>query len=145
MNEETKMKNYIILKNIIQCNKCKDIIESKHRHDFVTCSCGACANDGGRDYTRRLGNPEDYTDISEVTSQEEEDWFEKVRETFTWGSRGKLGNEPLRQILLKDLTDEHLSNIISTQRHIRGTYVEDLMKMELEYRNEDKNDNLSAI
>ena len=124
----------IILKNAIQCNKCKDIVESKHRHDFVTCSCGACANDGGKDYMRRIGNPEDYTDVSEVTSQEDEGWFEKVRETFTWGSRGKLGNEPLRRILLKDLTDEHLSNIISTQYHIRGTRVERYFIQEMKFR-----------
>jgi NDP-sugar pyrophosphorylase family protein len=134
------MKDFVIVKNAIQCNKCGDTIESTHRHDFVTCSCGACSVDGGRDYMRRLGTPEDYTDVSEVTSQEEDDWFEKVRETFTWSSRGKLGNEPLRQILLKDLTDEHLSNIISTQHHIRGTHVEEYFKEELEYRKDVKNE-----
>lgn len=134
MNTAHGMENCIILKNAIRCNKCKDVIESKHRHDFVTCSCGACANDGGKDYMRRIGNPEDYTDVSEVTSQEDEGWFEKVRETFTWGSRGKLGNEPLRRILLKDLTDEHLSNIISTQYHIRGTRVERYFIQEMKFR-----------
>ena len=132
----------IILKNAIQCNKCKDIVESKHRHDFVTCSCGACANDGGRDYLRRLGNPEDYTDISKVIAEEDEDYFEKARELFTWKSYGKDGNEDPREIPLKELTSEHIEAILSTQRHIRGTYVENLMKMELEYRGECKNDNL---
>lgn len=83
---------------------------------------------------RRTGFSEDYLDLSEVTSENEEDWFEKVRETFTWGSRGKLGNEPLHQILLKDLTDEHLKSIIDTQWHIKGSYVEEYMKKELEYR-----------
>lgn len=122
----------IILNNKIRCNRCGDIIESKHRHDFVTCSCGSCATDGGTSYLRRLGL--DYTDLSKVTSENEEDWFERVRETFTWGSRGKLGNEPLHQILLKDLTDEHLKSIIDTQWHIKGSYVEEYMKKELEYR-----------
>lgn len=122
----------IILSNKIQCNCCGDIIESKHRHDFVTCSCGKCSTDGGTSYIRRIGL--DYTDLSEVTSENEEDWFEKVRETFTWGSRGKLGNEPLHQILLKDLTDEHLKSIVDTQWHIKGSYVEEYMKKELEYR-----------
>ncbi len=54
-----------ILVNRIKCNKCGDIIESKSRHDFVTCSCGAVSVDGGYDYLRRVGNPEDYTDLSE--------------------------------------------------------------------------------
>lgn len=29
------------------------MIESKHRHDFVTCSCGASSVDGGKVYLRR--------------------------------------------------------------------------------------------
>lgn len=31
---------------------CNDIVESKHRHDFVRCKCGKCYVDGGNDYTR---------------------------------------------------------------------------------------------
>lgn len=53
-----------IVKNAIQCMKCGDIIESKHVHDFVTCSCGACSVDGGHDYLRRCGNLEDWQDLS---------------------------------------------------------------------------------
>ena len=41
-------------RNAIKCLKCGDEIESKHRHDFVSCKCGACFVDGGRDY-RRVG------------------------------------------------------------------------------------------
>ena len=39
----------MIIKNAIRCNICGDEIESKHRHDFVQCKCGACAVDGGHD------------------------------------------------------------------------------------------------
>jgi len=35
-----------------KCLKCNTIIESKHRHDYVTCECGDCAVDGGSDYFR---------------------------------------------------------------------------------------------
>ena len=42
-----------IIRNAIQCNNCGEIIESKHRHDYVQCKCGACAVDGGHDYLRR--------------------------------------------------------------------------------------------
>lgn len=28
-----------ILRNAVKCLTCMDIIESTHRHDFVTCSC----------------------------------------------------------------------------------------------------------
>ena len=65
------MKNRIIC-NKIQCNKCKDIIESKTQHDFVTCKCGAVSVDGGKDYLRRCGNPEDITDLSKVIKIETE-------------------------------------------------------------------------
>ena len=42
-----------IIKNAIQCKLCGDVIESKSRHMFVTCKCGACSVDGGHDYLRR--------------------------------------------------------------------------------------------
>ena len=45
-----------IIVNKIKCNKCRDIIESTHRHDFKFCKCGAVAVDGGHDYLRRCGN-----------------------------------------------------------------------------------------
>ena len=42
-----------IIKNAIRCNLCGEEIESRHVHDFVTCRCGACSVDGGREYLRR--------------------------------------------------------------------------------------------
>jgi hypothetical protein len=60
-----------IITNMIKCTKCKDIIESKYRHDFVKCSCQAVAVDGGTAYLRRLGNPGDFIDLSEVTDEKE--------------------------------------------------------------------------
>lgn len=51
-------------KNRIKCNHCGSVIESKHRHDMVWCSCGKVYTDGGRDYFRRGGYPEiDYVEI----------------------------------------------------------------------------------
>lgn len=42
-----------ILVNAVKCKGCGDIIESKHRHDYVTCSCGMVSVDGGHEYLRR--------------------------------------------------------------------------------------------
>ena len=64
------MKAEILVKNAIRCKKCGDIIESKYTHNFVTCSCGACSVDGGLDYLRRCGDPEDYEDLSEAKEVE---------------------------------------------------------------------------
>ena len=54
-----------IIKNCIQCKICGDIIESTYCHDYVRCSCGACAVDGGHDYLRRCFKTADcYTEMS---------------------------------------------------------------------------------
>ncbi len=54
-----------LTKNRAQCAKCKDIIESKHVHDFVSCKCGAICVDGGLDYIRRVGELEDMNEMCE--------------------------------------------------------------------------------
>jgi len=55
------------MKNKAQCRKCKDIIESKFRHDFVECTCGEIFVDGGNDYFRRgAKNFENFIEIKEV-------------------------------------------------------------------------------
>ena len=54
-----------ILVNKIQCKKCKDIIESKHIHDFKWCDCKSIAVDGGLEYLRRVGKLEDIMELSE--------------------------------------------------------------------------------
>lgn len=59
------MKIYRIIRNAIQCARCDDIIESKTRHDFKFCSCGAVAVDGGLDHTRRVGEIRDILEMSE--------------------------------------------------------------------------------
>lgn len=55
-----------IIKNCIQCNHCKDIIVSEHRHDFKYCKCGTVAVDGGNAYLRRAfkNSPDDFTELS---------------------------------------------------------------------------------
>jgi hypothetical protein len=54
-----------LIRNICRCEKCKDIIESKHRHDFKFCKCKSIFTDGGLDYVRRGGDLENITDMSE--------------------------------------------------------------------------------
>ena len=42
-------------KNSVRCLTCDETIESKHRHDFVECSCVAIFVDGGLDCARLGG------------------------------------------------------------------------------------------
>jgi hypothetical protein len=46
----------MIIQNAVTCMGCGDFIVSKHRHDFVTCTCGAISVDGGQAYLRRVGD-----------------------------------------------------------------------------------------
>jgi len=77
--------NEIILANKIKCNHCDDEIESKYRHDFVTCSCGKVSVDGGKDYLKRsFTDRSDYTEISEYEEEEIEiiyqgDWLKRLK------------------------------------------------------------------
>ena len=43
------------------------ILESKHRHDFVSCSCESIFIDGGTDYIRAGGRPEDFISLLELS------------------------------------------------------------------------------
>ena len=53
-----------IKSNKIQCVKCKEIIESKSTHDFVTCKCGAVSVDGGKEYLKRCGELSNFIEKS---------------------------------------------------------------------------------
>ena len=59
-----------IIHNKIRCKKCGDIIESISTYDFKWCNCGACAVDGGHDYLRRVGDKENWEEMSEVENEE---------------------------------------------------------------------------
>jgi hypothetical protein len=58
-------KNKVIIENKAKCLICLDILQSKHRHDFVSCTCGNLAVDGGTTMVRRLfRNLADYEELS---------------------------------------------------------------------------------
>ena len=59
--------------NILRCKKCGDIITSDERHDMNWCKCGAIAIDGGDDYCKITGNPEDMEVFVPRTLLEEKD------------------------------------------------------------------------
>ena len=54
----------MIVQNAACCLTCGDFIVSKHRHDFVTCTCGAMSVDGGQEYLRRVG---DFSNVVEMS------------------------------------------------------------------------------
>ena len=62
-----------IIRNMVRCNHCGDIIESKYRHDYVVCKCGCCSVDGGHDYLLRgfKNSKDDYTELSQLGEEED--------------------------------------------------------------------------
>lgn len=66
----------MIKENAIICRWCHARIVSRHRHDFNSHVCetlsskGAfIAADGGKEYLRRVGDPEDYIDVSIIEDE----------------------------------------------------------------------------
>jgi hypothetical protein len=46
----------MIIRNAVRCNKCKEVLQSTHVHDYVECMCGETMVDGGNSYFRYGGN-----------------------------------------------------------------------------------------
>ena len=57
--------------NKARCLLCKDVIESKTRHDLQCCTCGNVCVDGGEDYSRRVFRDPDA--IEELGEEDEKD------------------------------------------------------------------------
>jgi hypothetical protein len=50
---------------MIKCKKCGKVLHSMYTHDFKACNCGSQVFvDGGFDYCRIGGNPEDFVVLS---------------------------------------------------------------------------------
>ena len=69
-----------IIHNRIRCKVCGEILESKHRHDWVCCKCWKESGgkkgvfvDGGKDYIRTGGNPDTYELLCETRPYTDEE------------------------------------------------------------------------
>ena len=116
----------MILRNSIICTDCNQEIVSRHRHDYITCSCGKVSIDGGSSYLKRSGN--NYID----TSISINDDFDIIRDKFEWGTRGIDGKQPLKYIKLKDMETTHIEAILSSQ--LLAKEVKKIFKKELNFR-----------
>lgn len=107
------------------------ILDCKTNHDYQSHTDAVTGEfymtDGLGYYIRRSINKVPAEDLS-VTS---EDSFDLQRLYFLWGVRKDAS---VKRVPLKFLSDQHISAILETQRHIKGTYVEDLFKKEQAYR-----------
>ena len=59
-----------ITRNAARCRNCDTVVESRSVHDFVSCKCGAIFVDGGLEYLRAGGNPEDFESLAEMRNND---------------------------------------------------------------------------
>lgn len=107
------------------------LLESKHRHDFVShedANGKKYMLDGGLDYIRSSCNGDEV--FIAVTLDYP---HEIVREVVKWGTYGKNGDEPYRQVKLSEMSNAHIRAIIETQKGIYPQFKEAMMN-ELTYR-----------
>lgn len=120
------IESHMIYNGVI-CNKCKEQIASRHRHDYVTCSCGESFVDGGLEgYIRR--SP-DAIPIVYFSS----DPHEVIRHFAARGSRGKDNKQPLEWISISKMSDEYLVAVLEyggADWHLQ------IIADEIAYRNE---------
>lgn len=110
------------------------ILQSKHRHDYVTHTDKNGKHymvDGGTDYCRRSNNGDEISLCLTVL-----DPIEKIREVFTWGRNFDEKGKRLPKtewVLLKDLTEGHLEALCTNQFSPEWTTL--LFIREKQYRN----------
>jgi hypothetical protein len=118
-----------IVYNSVKCLDCEEVLVSRHRHDYVTCSCPNNAMaDGGNEYGRYGA-----MDINRIKTfyVYADDDFEIVRKHATRGSRGKDGKEPLTWIAIADMDDDYLKAILD---YGGADWHVELIKKEIKYR-----------
>lgn len=93
------------------------MIESKHRHDYITCSCGEISVDGGNDYMHaRFNNPENFICIddegNEIIPKMKEEKEESPSQTENARPLPKVPRDELLDIL-----DEMVKRIGNLPQH----------------------------
>ena len=109
------------------------ILESMHRHDYVTyidANGKEYMVDGGLDYLRRnIHDDAPYTELSVLSTDE----HSVIRESFKWGTYGIDGKQKLKYVVLKDMSWDHIEAILETQTQLRE-HVRQVFVDELDYR-----------
>jgi hypothetical protein len=109
------------------------ILESMHRHDYVTyidANGKEYMVDGGLDYLRR--NVHEDAPHEELSIYCNSD-HSLIREAFRWGTRGLDGKQPLTWLVLKDMATDHVEAILETQTHLRD-HIRQVFVNELNFR-----------
>lgn len=108
---------------------------SRHRHDFQS---HTDANgkwymiDGGLSYSRGSYD----SDATRILLTDE-DPHSLIREHFEWGTYGPDGDQPISYLKLKDVTIDHLQNILKDVG--MPDFIRKVIQDELDWKTNDKN------
>lgn len=69
MVSEPKTKTIV---SALRCPKCGDVLFSRARHDYRSCTCGSLSVDGGFDYQKISFNPEHISGVNSLLQIEVE-------------------------------------------------------------------------
>lgn len=113
MENKTKM---VLTRNAVKCLVCNSVLESRHRHDYVQCSChNEVATDGGLDYQRILAKDlsliENLCEYIEMTDDEYATYQEglkikaelKLQQRINNGEMINIGNDVNPHWVSKDV------------------------------------------
>ncbi len=90
------------MKNRAKCKLCGSMIESFHRNDYVSCSCGEIAVDGGLDCFKVIAR--DYSNFLRVDDEGNEIIL-KVKEKQEIQDPTEINQKPTKEDLLRILDD----------------------------------------
>ena len=110
------------------------VIQSNHRHDYVTHIDATNGKgymiDGGVDYIRCSNYGDERMMSYSIDSS-----LHDLRQWFTWGTYGPKGDQPFKRVKLRDMSNDHLINILETQNHGESD-MREMFKNEIAYRHE---------
>lgn len=131
-----KKEKPLIIRNAIKTPD-GTILTSNFRHDYQihvdTITNLEYMVDGGHDYLRRSVNSVPYEDLTVYSNAP----FEILRTVIRWGTRGRSGKEETRWVTLDTLSNDHIKNILLTQKHI-SKFLKKQLKKELKFRKKNK-------
>lgn len=109
-------------------------LSSRSKHDYKsyqdTISKKIYTIDGGAHYLRRNGDMQDCEDLSIVKGMD----FELIRNRFHWTNTGKNNDQPFKMMRLKELSNEHLINILKNLKFQKDSVFKDWFEKEIMYR-----------
>lgn len=114
-----------VLKSSIQCNNCKEILDSTHRHDYRVCKCGKCMIDGGVSYRRSFVNQPE-TNLSIVIDLKTINLLEElnkdVKSYIDISKALLLGFLDLREAAIKDKWNLEGGQYLRLTNNLGGAY-----------------------